>query len=112
MSRTSATFTVDCVGCGKSVTHPYDGATTFEFRIEQLISKEGWVRRDFAPNVRVWFCDSLCANHSPAALQYEDWWRKHNQLKAFSTTKVLIATLLTTVLTLLVSFGLQHLIGR
>jgi hypothetical protein len=112
MSRPSATFTIDCAGCGKSVTHPYDGAETFEFRIEQLISKEGWVRRDFAPNARLWFCDSLCAYHSPAAVQCEEWWRKHNQPKAFSTTKVLIATLVTMVLTVLASFGLQHLIGR
>ena len=112
MSKSSATFTVDCAGCGKSVTHPYGEGLTFEFRIEQLISKDGWIRRDFAPNARLWFCGHQCANHSYAALQCEEWWRKHNETKPFPLYKTVILTLLTIALILWVSFGLQHLLER
>lgn len=112
MSRPLSTFTVDCAGCAKSVTHPYDSNWDFEFRIEQLISKEGWIRRDFSPYTRLWFCGTQCANYSRAALQCEEWWHKYNQMKPFPIYKAVIATVLTIALTIWVSFGFQHLLGR
>lgn len=77
MSEIKATMIVQCWGCGKSQNYPLDPYCIFDARIDQLISKEGWIRRKFGPNATPWFCGVQCAYHSQAALQCEEWWRKN-----------------------------------
>lgn len=71
------TFYIECWGCGKSITKQADNWCAFQTRIDQLISQEGWVRREFGPNSSPWFCSTLCAYQSPAARQCEKWWHHH-----------------------------------
>lgn len=101
-----STFTIHCAGCYKEVTNPYTGAWDFEYKIEQMISKEGWIRRDFGPNARLWFCSPPCAFESNAAIQCEDWWRQHNAANRLKlNTRIFVATMVAMVLLVFAAFG-------
>lgn len=101
-------FTIECWGCGKSLTRPFNDIFTFEHQIQQLIVEEGWTRREFGPNANPWFCGTQCAYHSHAAIQCRNWWDNYER-RAFIKTITLV--ILTMIGVLAAIFLFAHLIG-
>lgn len=71
----SATFTIQCWGCNKSVSRPYDSFEDEQQKIQEL-KNQGWQRRTFGNNINAspWFCSEDCAHNSYNAKQAEQWW--------------------------------------
>jgi len=73
--KDQSTFCLSCWGCHKEVILPYTGADQLQKELNTLI-KNGWVKRQFAPNAEPWFCGLDCAYQSLPAKQAEEWWSK------------------------------------
>jgi len=77
----SATFTIECWGCRRSVSRPYTDYDDSQQKLEEL-KAEGWCRRAFGPkgapqnwDEGPWFCSKECAYSSYNAVQAEEYWR-------------------------------------
>jgi hypothetical protein len=77
----SATFTIQCWGCSKSVSCLYDSFDDEQQKLQEL-KNLGWRRRAFwSPNwdKGPWFCSDECATHSHNAQQAAKYWEEHAQ---------------------------------
>jgi hypothetical protein len=76
MKEPTAKFTVQCWGCDKSVTLPYESFEDHQHKIE-VLKVQGWRRVLFGPGAEPWFCSEDCALYSYNARKAKEWWGNH-----------------------------------
>jgi len=74
----TATFTLQCWGCDKTVTRPYLDLQDMAKRSEEL-KAQGWRVRTFGPGASPWFCSDECEKYSYNAQEAERLWKNKDQ---------------------------------
>jgi hypothetical protein len=91
-NKSTATITITCWGCCKTIDKPYSNYLDCQKELDNLL-EEGWIKRSFGSNAWAWFCSHDCAYNSNHARIAELWWQKHgkkNMPWIFTVSTVLV----------------------